>query len=46
MFHVIIYEDINGKSPASDYIDKLNKAAQTDKSSRIQLGKILRYISC
>jgi len=45
MFHVTFYEDINGKSPVSDYIDELDKAAHTDKSSRIRLGKILRYIS-
>jgi phage-related protein len=45
MFRVIIYEDRNGKSPVADYIGELDKAALTDKSCRIRLGKILRYIT-
>lgn len=45
MFKVLIYEDKNGKSPVADYLDELNSKAQTDKDSRIRLGKILRYIS-
>ena len=45
MFHVTFYEDSNGVSPVSDYINELDKAARTDKSSRIRLGKILRYIT-
>jgi len=45
MFIVTFYEDRNGKSPVSDYIVELDKAAHTDKNSRVQLGKILRYIS-
>ena len=45
MFHVTFYEDKNGKSPMSDYIDKLDKKAVDDKNSRVRLGKILRYIS-
>jgi hypothetical protein len=45
MFHVTFYEDRNGKSPVVDYIDELDKAAPTDKNSRVRLGKILRYIS-
>jgi phage-related protein len=45
VFNVEFYEDRNGKSPVSDYIDELDAAAMTDKSSRIRLGKILRYIS-
>lgn len=45
MFKVIFYEEKNGKSPVADYLDQLNSKAQTDKDSRIRLGKILRYIS-
>jgi len=45
MFTVIIYEDKNGKSPVVDYLSELDSKAQTDKDSRIRLGKILRYIS-
>jgi hypothetical protein len=41
VFNVEFYEDRNGKSPVSDYIDELDATAMTDKSSRIRLGKIL-----
>jgi phage-related protein len=45
MFKVLLYEDRNGKSPVADYIDELDKAALTNKESRVRLGKILRYIA-
>ena len=45
MFKIKFYEDSNGISPVSDYIDELDRKASTDKDSRVRLGKILRYIS-
>ena len=39
MFIVTFYEDRNGKSPVSDYIVELDKAAHTDKNSRVRLGR-------
>ena len=45
MFQVTFYVDRYGKSPVSDYITDLDKAALTDKNSRVRLGKIIRYIS-
>ena len=45
MFYITFYEDSNGKSPVADYINELDKAAQTNKSSRVRLGKIIRYMS-
>ena len=45
MFRVTIYEDANGKSPVSDFIEDLNVRARTGKDSRIRLKKISEYIN-
>ncbi len=45
MYKVVIYEDKNGRSTIKDYIYELEKNAQTNKDSRVQLKKILEFFA-
>lgn len=44
MYKVIIFKEVNGKEPISEYILELKKRAQTSKKDRILLEKITTYI--
>ncbi len=43
MFEVEIFEDANGNSPISIFVEELNRRAKTDKGARIRLKKIAEY---
>ena len=44
MYEIIFYEDADGYSSIADYIYTLKKKAATDKSSRINLNKIIAFL--
>ncbi len=44
MYHVIIYEDENGKSELKDFLKDLKCRSETNKNARINLNKIVAYI--
>ena len=44
MYEIIFYEDADGYSSSADYIYTLKKKAATDKSSRINLNKIIAFL--
>lgn len=44
MFKINFYKDAAGRQPVKEYLDSLQKAADTSKDSRIKLKKIVEYI--
>ena len=44
MYEIIFYEDADGYSSIADSIYTLKKKAATDKSSRINLNKIIAFL--
>ena len=45
MYEIEYYRDKNGKSEIVDYLDELQKKAETSKTDRINREKILSYIA-
>ncbi|MDR0822460.1 MAG: type II toxin-antitoxin system RelE/ParE family toxin [Endomicrobium sp.] len=45
MFKILFFTDKNGNVPIKEYIYELGDKGKTDKSSRIQFTKIMRYIN-
>ncbi|MCL2343515.1 MAG: type II toxin-antitoxin system RelE/ParE family toxin [Firmicutes bacterium] len=45
MFKIEIFADRDGNSPILQFLDGLNKTAQTNKDSRIRLKIITRYFN-
>ena len=45
LFEIIFYKDVNNNSPIEDYIFNLNEKAQSSKSERIKLKKIIQYMA-
>jgi len=45
MYEIEFYRDKNGKSEIVDYLDELQKKAETSKTDRINREKILSYIA-
>ncbi len=45
MFDIIFYRDKTGRSEIVDYLDELQKRAETDKNARVNREKILSYMA-
>ena len=45
MYDVIFYQDKNGYSEVESLLKLMNKDAETNKDSRINLNKIIAYIN-
>ena len=44
MYEIIFYEDKNGKSEVTDYLQYLKNKAATSKDSRLNYNKVIAYI--
>ncbi|MEW6625080.1 MAG: type II toxin-antitoxin system RelE/ParE family toxin [Bacillota bacterium] len=44
MYEIEIYEDKNGNSPITDFLEELNAKARASKQHRIRLKKISEYL--
>lgn len=44
MYEIYFYQDVNGKQPVRDYLDKLERKSLKSKDARIKYNKIDQYM--